>query len=116
MARNPPARLLHQSITHSPSSIPDTYIYSILPALSNTSLAVLTSSDELLILDKSTLRNQGGSQAGVPSGATTLASIDGEAGEGNLVACAGRDGTVGVWDLRLGGRERVASFDMGEYS
>ena len=101
-------RLLHQSHSHYPSSQPDIYIYSIVPCLSNTGLAFIDSADEVLILDRQSLRNQGGSLPGVPSGVTCLARVD---EEGNVVTASGRDGSVAIWDLRSG--ERVARYLTG---
>lgn len=102
------SRLLNESYSHYPSSKPDIYVYSIVPCLSNTGLALIDSADELLILDRQSLRNQGGSLPSVPNGVTCLARVD---EEGNVVAASGRDGSVAVWDLRSG--ESVARYLTG---
>lgn len=104
------SRLLNQSYSHYPSSKSDIYVYSIVPCLANTGLALIDSADELLILDRQSLRNQGGSLPGVPNGVTCLARVD---EEGNVVAASGRDGSVVIWDLRSG--ERVARYLAGMY-
>ena len=103
------SRLLHQSSAHYPSSKPDTYVYSIIPCLSTSGLALIDSADELLILDRLSLRNRGGSLPRVPQGVTCLTGVD---ESGNVVAASGRDGSIAVWDLRSG--EQVARYVEGE--
>lgn len=107
----PPARVLQSSISHAPSTHADTYIYSLIPVLDNSSpsLAVITSSDELLVLDRTTLRNQGNSLQGVPKGVTALVGVDEASGQ--ILASCGRDGTIAIWDLRKGWSP-VAGYEM----
>jgi hypothetical protein len=83
--------------TCSPSSTNDSYVYSIVP-ISNNALAVTSSSDELVFLDRARLTklHRLGSPK-VPTGVTCLQSGD---RDGNMVLCAGRDGSVVAVDVR----------------
>jgi hypothetical protein len=95
--------------TCSPSSANDSYIYSIVPT-SHNGLAVISSSDELLVLDRASLRNVLSlSSPKVPTGVTCLRPAD---QGGNLVICAGRDGSIVALDLRS--QSTIANIKLGE--
>ena len=94
--------------TCSPASVDGSYIYSIVPT-SNNSLAVISSSDELILLDRASLRqvfSVGSPQ--VPKGVTCLQP---GANSGNIVSCAGRDGVVVSFDVRS--QARVSNVKLG---
>jgi hypothetical protein len=97
--------------TCSPSSANDSYIYSILPA-SNNALAIISSSDELVFLDRAGLTQifSLGSPK-VPTGVTCLQSGD---QDGNVLICAGRDGSVVAFDVRS--QSNVSHVKLGMYS
>ena len=97
--------------TCSPSSANDSYIYSILPA-SNNALAIISSSDELVFLDRAGLTQifSLGSPK-VPTGVTCLQSGD---QDGNVLICAGRDGSVVAFDVRS--QSNVSHAKLGMYS
>ena len=97
--------------TCSPSSTNDSYIYSIVPT-SNNGLAVISSSDELVLLDRAGLRpivSLGIPE--VPAGVTCLQPGD---QTGSVILCAGRDGSVATFDVRF--QTRVSSIKLGMYS
>src|SRR4051812_45467052 len=96
--------------TCSPSSANDSYIYSIVPA-SNNALAIISSSDELVLLDRAGLRQiySLGSPK-VPTGVTCLQSGD---EDGNVLLCAGRDGSVVAFDARS--QSSVSHVKLGMY-
>ena len=94
--------------TCSPSTVNGSYIYSIAPA-SNNGIAVISSSDELVLLDRSTLKHSFSViSPTVPTGVTCLQP---EGKEGNVVVCAGRDGSVLTLDVRS--RTVVANVKLG---
>lgn len=95
--------------TCSPSSANDSYIYSIVPT-SNNGIAVISSSDELLLLDRTSLRNVLSlSSPKVPTDVTCLQPGD---QAGNWVICAGRDGSIITLDLRS--QSTIANIKLGE--
>jgi hypothetical protein len=104
-------RLFRPIATCSPSSANDSYIYSILPA-SNNALAIISSSDELVFLDRAGLTQilSVGSPK-VPTGVTCLQSGD---QDGNVLICAGRDGSVVAFDVRS--QSNVSHVKLGMYS
>ena len=104
-------RLFRPIATSSPSSANDSYIYSILPA-SNNALAIISSSDELVFLDRAGLTQilSVGSPK-VPTGVTCLQSGD---QDGNVLICAGRDGSVVAFDVRS--QSNVSHVKLGMYS
>ena len=94
--------------TCSPSSVDSSYIYSIV-STSNNGLAVISSSDELILLDRASLRQAfsvGVPQ--VPKGVTCLQPCN---NNGNIVSCAGRDGAVVSFDVRS--QTRVSNVKLG---
>jgi hypothetical protein len=95
-------RLFRPIGTCSPSSANDSYIYSILPA-SNNALAIISSSDELVFLSVGSPK--------VPTGVTCLQSGD---QDGNVLICAGRDGSVVAFDVRS--QSNVFHVKLGMYS
>lgn len=72
------------------SRVPGSYLYHIVP--SHDSLAILTSSDEVAIVDQNTLQASS-TLSGVPQGSTCLAG-------GPILACSGRDGSIALFDSR----------------
>ena len=94
--------------TCSPSSVDGSYIYSIVPT-SNNGLAVISSSDELVLLDRARLGQIFGiGTPHVPTGVTCLQP--GDEG-GNVVICAGRDGSAVSFDVRS--KARVSNVKLG---
>jgi hypothetical protein len=95
-------------VTCSPSSANDSYIYSIVPT-SNHGLAIISSSDELVFLDRVGLRqNLSLGSPKVPAGVTCLQP---GGHDGNTVLCAGRDGSVVTFDVRS--QARVSNIKLG---
>ena len=96
--------------TCSPSSANDSYIYSIVPT-SNNALAIISSSDELAFLDRAGLKQIFSfSSPKVPTGVTCLQSGD---QDGNVLLCAGRDGSVVAFDVRS--QSNVSYVKLGMY-
>jgi hypothetical protein len=96
--------------TCSPSSANDSYIYSIVPT-SNNALAIISSSDELAFLDRAGLKQIFSfSSPKVPTGVTCLQSGD---QDGNVLLCAGRDGSVVAFDIRS--QSNVSYVKLGMY-
>ena len=94
-----------------PSSTNGAYIYSILPA-SNNGLVVISSSDELVLLDRTSLGQIFSlGRPNVPTGVTCLQVGD---QNGNVVLCAGRDGSVAIFDVRS--QVRVSDIKLGTSS
>lgn len=90
-----------------PSQQDDVYIFAVAPVMSH-GIAAISSSDELLILDRDGLRAPDAIRLrDVPRGLTSLVILD----EGTAAACAGSDGTVAVFDIRS--QSRVAHFKQG---
>jgi hypothetical protein len=91
------------------SQVPGSYIYSILP-LAGQKLAALTSADELVLIDKTSLDPLGRHDDDVvPRSVTCMTQHDNSE---HSVVCAGGDGTVAVFDMRA--RGRVSYFKTGQ--
>ena len=99
------ARRLAQQGFASPSHRPG-YIYHIVPT--DKSLAVLTSSDEILLVDRQTLQTQATLTA-VPKDVTCLVPAD---QDGRSVACSGRDGSIVFLDIRT--QKQIRRINIGE--
>lgn len=84
------------------SRVPGSYLYHIVP--SDESLAILTSSDEVVVVDQSTLQVSA-NLSGVPPGSTCLTG-------NHVLACSGRDGSIALFDTRS--QKRVAQFATGK--
>lgn len=95
--------------TCSPSSENDSYIYSIVPTANN-GLAVISSSDELVVLDRGDLRKV--LRLGKPTAPTGVTCLQPGGHEGAWVVCAGRDGSIVTLDVRS--QDRVASMQIGK--
>ena len=95
--------------TCSPSSANDSYIYSIIPT-SNNSLAIISSADELLVLDRASFRTVLSFESPTVSRGVTCLQPGDQAG--NVVICGGRDGSIVALDLRS--RSTVANIKLGE--
>lgn len=93
--------------SQSPSQVPGSYIYSVLP-IAGDRLAILTSADELLFLDKNGLNLVARHHHDVPRLVSCMTVCDNAE---SIVICAGRDGVVAMFDSRSEGR--VAQFKMG---
>jgi hypothetical protein len=97
--------------TCSPSSANDSYIYSIVPT-SNNGLAVISSLDEVVFLDRTGLSQiLHFSSPRVPTGVTCLQQGD---HHGSIVLCGGRDGSVVAFDARS--QASVSHIKLGKYS
>ena len=100
--------MLRQSAACAPSQTDGSYVYKIIPSTGN-GLALITSADELLLLDRQTLTCTSEPPfSSVPGGLTCLEPGD---LEGNVVLCAGRDGSVAAFDVRS--RGRVSHINLG---
>lgn len=89
----------------------NTYIYDIVPTAAG--LATISSDDVLRVLDIQNINEKPLKEIkNVNKDVTCLKAVDatGEAGA-VVVAAAGRDGRVGMWDLRTG--EKVAEVRSG---
>jgi hypothetical protein len=103
------SKLFRPIATCSPFSANDSYIYSIVPT-SNNGLAVISSSDELVVLDRTGLRkvlSLGSSK--LPTGVTCLHPGD---HDGNMVVCGGRDGSIVTLDVRS--QAKIANIKLGK--
>ncbi|PKY07619.1 WD domain protein [Aspergillus campestris IBT 28561] len=93
-----------QATASSSLSLPEgNYIYS-LAAVSPTSLAAISSDDSLRVFDAANLGHVSVVAPDTHEGVTALKTYD--AGQ-QVMATAGRDGKVKLWDLRNGGRLAV---------
>lgn len=93
-----------------PSRVAGSYLYSILPIVGQ-KLAALTSADELLLIDKSRLELVSQYHDDVPAPVACMTGCD--SAEESII-CAGRDGTVAIFDLRT--RGRASHFKIGQPS
>ena len=91
----------------SPSQVRNSYIYSVLP-IAQEKLAALTSGDELLFLDKSSLEVASRHQNDVPKLVSCMTSYEDAK---HVVICAGGDGVVATFDVRID--RRVSEFKIG---
>jgi len=90
-----------------PSRHEDVYVFAIAP-VANRGLAAITSADELLLLNRDSLSALGvASFQGVPHGVTSLVVAD----QGTTAICAGSDGIVAFFDLRI--ESSIAHFNSG---
>lgn len=96
-----------EALSCSPSSVPGSYIYSALPTAQE-NLLVLSSADELILLDTASLKRVSWKQDQVPKAVTCIKQY----GPGsNLAVCAGRKGEISTFDVRI--LERVSQFMNG---
>ncbi len=102
------SKVFHEIASNSPSQIPDSYVYSILP-IEGERLAALTSGDELLFLDKSDLQTVSRHQDDVPKLVSCMAGCEDKK---NVVICAGGDGLVAIFDIRAD--QQVSQFHIGQ--
>jgi hypothetical protein len=103
------SRRYMQSASCSPSSRADSYIYSIAPAYSS-SLAAITSADEVLLVDGSKLATTAVSRLGSGhEGLTTLTVGN----DGRDVYCGNSGGRVSCFDVRSG--VKSGHIDIGSY-
>ena len=102
------SKVFSETASTSPSQIPGSYVYSILP-IEEERLVALTSGDELLFLDKSGLKTVSRHQDDVPKLVSCMAGCeDGK----NVVVCAGGDGLVAIFDTRAD--RQVSYFHIGQ--
>lgn len=90
------SKLYRELISSSPSQAPGSYIYSLLP-VGGDRLAVLTSGDEVLSLEKTGLRTVSRHHKDVPA---SVSSMTGCENANDVVICGGGDGVVAIFDLR----------------
>jgi hypothetical protein len=96
-----------ETLSSSPSRSPGSFIYSVLP-IAGDGLAVLTSADELLFLDKAGLEVKVRFHDDVPSPVSCMADCENAK---NNVICAGADGEVAMFDVRS--EKRIFRFKIG---
>ena len=90
-----------------PSQCQDVYIFAVAP-LASRALAAITSADELLVLARDNLEHAAVARLqDVPKGPTSLVTTD----AGSTAICAGTDGVVAIFDIRL--QSRAAQFSTG---
>jgi hypothetical protein len=94
-------------LSSSPSQVPGSYIYSVLPIEGN-GLAALTSADEIVFLDKSGLHTVSTHHDDVPRLASCMTGCENAE---NVVICAGGDGVVAMFDVRT--ESRLSHFKIG---
>ncbi|RMD40127.1 hypothetical protein DV735_g5006, partial [Chaetothyriales sp. CBS 134920] len=91
-----------------PSAVSDAYILNILP-LFNDTLAVLSSADEILVLNPQVLSSSPPSPIAEPGKGLACCAVDETA---RLIFAGGTDNLVSVFDIRTG--HRSASFPIGK--
>lgn len=91
----------------SPSHACGAYIYSVLP-IAGDKLAILTSGDEILFLDKIDLKSISRHHDNVPRPVSCI--VRSENSE-YMVVCAGGEGMVATFDVRC--NKRVSHFTIG---
>lgn len=88
----------------------DTYVYDIVPVSSG--LTIISSDDTLRLLNP---ENDGRviEVRSVEKASKDITCLRALAAENDVVCTAGRDGVVGIWDLRAGGK--VSSVAVGKF-
>ena len=99
--------LFSETLSKYPSQSPGSYIYSVLP-MAKDGLAVLTSADELLLLDEAALGLTARFHDDVPRSVSCMTNCENAK---NVAICAGSDGVVATFDMRAEGR--VSHFKIG---
>ena len=88
-----------KQIASSTAGLPeDTYIYKIVP--SSLGLSLISSADTLVSIDANISNASAGVIRNLHRGGVT--ALERVSEDGNMLATAGRDGEVGLWDLRTG--------------
>ena len=101
------SKLFREIISSSPSQAPGSYIYSVLPVAGDR-LAVLTSGDELLTLEKTGLRTVSRHRKDIPASVSCMTGCE---NANDVVICGGGDGVVAIFDLRS--EQRVSHIQAG---
>lgn len=104
--------LLNSISSFSIPSPAGTYIYDIVPLSTGSELAAISSDDCLRILDSVTLKVKSEVKAAGKE-VTCLRAFGGEAS--GVVAVAGRDGKIGLWDSRAGKGVKAGEVRSGEF-
>ncbi|RMZ76793.1 hypothetical protein DV737_g4631, partial [Chaetothyriales sp. CBS 132003] len=102
------AKLYKELSSCKPSAASDAYILNILP-LFNESLAVLSSADEMLIINARTLDSTQVSRIADPGKGLACTAVDETT---RLIFCGGTDSLVSVFDIRSG--RRAATLTVGK--
>ncbi|KAL7275256.1 ERAD-associated protein [Rhizina undulata] len=89
----------HSTLSSNLNTPPGSYIYDIVPVGDGT-FAATASDDSIRIFDAATLALKGVVEGTHSKGVTSLKSV-----EANILATAGRDGVVKLWDVRVGSKD-----------
>ena len=113
------SEILQTIASNYPSSHAGSYLYRINPVDfgGTLSLAVISSADEVLLLDADDISRTPTSLSDTPKGVTSLATGEVRAKRGrelrSVIACAGQDGVVALYDVGATHTHRQVTIEQG---